>query len=215
MPPLQDHDGPVSLTDATRDGWSDRDVYGEPADTDCAGGDDAVLSNPGGCAPLAVTGRAESPAHTLPVAEARAYGSAVIAPAGVDRSEGKAAPSQPRDALEVGARPLRQGQPCATCPWRVDQHADAIPNFDLELAENLIGTTSDQLGAPLFACHQSRPGREVVCRGWLVAYGWDNIAVRLKLINGSLTPEDLTAGEDWPELHSTFGEVIEKLRADA
>lgn len=44
-------------------------------------------------------------------AEARASGGHDTASAGVDRSEGKAAPSQLRDALEVGARPPRQGQP--------------------------------------------------------------------------------------------------------
>jgi hypothetical protein len=45
----------------------------------------------------------------LPTAEARASGSPDIASAGVDRSEGGAAPSQPRDAPEVGARPARHG----------------------------------------------------------------------------------------------------------
>jgi|GEM_PF-2535554 len=34
MPPLQDHDGPASLTDVLRDGWGDADIYGEP-DEDC------------------------------------------------------------------------------------------------------------------------------------------------------------------------------------
>lgn len=104
--------------------------------------------------------------------------------------------------------------PCPTCPWRVSQHADAIPGFKLGLAEKLVATTSDQLGAPLFACHQSRPEKEIICLGWLVNYGWDSIAVRLKMLRGEIDPDELERGEDWPELHDTFEEVIGKLRAD-
>ena len=104
--------------------------------------------------------------------------------------------------------------PCRTCPWRVDQHADEIPGFRLELAEELVNTTSDQFGAPMFACHQSTDGKQVVCRGWLTRYGQDSIAVRLKLMRQELAPEELEPGENWPQLHGTFTEVIEKLRED-
>jgi hypothetical protein len=103
--------------------------------------------------------------------------------------------------------------PCRTCPWRVGQHADEIPNFDLELAEGLVGTTSDQLGAPIFACHQSREGREVICTGWLWRYGADSIAVRLQMLRGELSPCDLVPDPSI-ELHETFDEVIVKLRDD-
>ena len=108
--------------------------------------------------------------------------------------------------------PVRK--PCPSCPWRVDQHADDIPNFRLELAENLVSTTSDQLFAPTFACHQSREGAEVACAGWLVRYGWDNLGVRLGLMTGRYTPDELEIGDDWPELHETFDDLIDKLRAD-
>lgn len=66
----------------------------------------------------------------------------------------------------------------------------------------------------MFACHQSREGEEIVCAGWLARYGWESIAVRLQLLAGKLSPEALEPGEDWPELHETFTEVIEKLRED-
>lgn len=105
-------------------------------------------------------------------------------------------------------------EPCPTCPWRVDKHADTIPGFSLEMAENLVTTCSGELGAPMFACHQSKPDKEIVCLGWLVNYGWDSLTVRLNLAAEKLTPEDLERGEDWPELHDTFEEVIEKLRED-
>jgi hypothetical protein len=32
-------------------------------------------------------------------------------------------------------------------------------------------------------------------------------------MTGKYRPEMLSPGEDWPELHETFQEVIEKLRA--
>lgn len=105
--------------------------------------------------------------------------------------------------------------PCKTCPWRVDQDATVIPNFSLELAENLVHTTDTRVGAPLFACHQSKPEEEVVCSGWLARYGWDSIGVRMGLMTGKYTPEMLAPGEDWPELHETYEQVIEKLRASA
>lgn len=104
--------------------------------------------------------------------------------------------------------------PCVSCPFRVERHAKDIPNFKLALAEALISSTTGELNAPVFACHLSRVGREIVCRGWLVRHGWDSIAVRLMLARGSLRPEDLEVGADWPELHADYDEVLVKLRRD-
>lgn len=103
--------------------------------------------------------------------------------------------------------------PCATCPWRVAQHADEIPSFRLDLAETLVRTTETGLGAPIFACHQSRARQEVVCVGWLWRYGPDNIGIRLRLLNGQMAPDELEPDPSI-ELHETFDEVIAKLRAD-
>jgi hypothetical protein len=106
-------------------------------------------------------------------------------------------------------------QPCPSCPWRIDQHADEIPNFKLDLAEELVRTTDDQFGAPIFACHQSQQEKEVVCVGWLWRYGWDSIAIRLKLAREAMRPEELEMPPDWDDrLHRTFDEVITKLRRD-
>jgi hypothetical protein len=67
-------------------------------------------------------------------------------------------------------------------------------------------------GSPQFACHQSRPGAEVVCAGWLAVVGGCHPAVRLNIALGHLSPEALErpAGV---ELHGNFAEVIDKLRA--
>lgn len=92
-----------------------------------------------------------------------------------------------------------------------------IPGFSLDLAEGLAATSPDERGmgpdafAPQFACHQSREGAEIVCAGWLAAVGENHPMVRLAVARGEYP---LGALEASPELHDTFSEVIEKLRAD-
>lgn len=115
----------------------------------------------------------------------------------------------------------RTRMPCPSCPWRVDQDAQSIPNFSLDLAENLANTSPDErgmgpdFGSPQFACHQSREGDEIVCAGWLAMVGARHPNVRLGVLAGSVPAEALEPGEDWPEMHETFAAVIEKLRATA
>jgi len=104
--------------------------------------------------------------------------------------------------------------PCASCPWRVDQHADDIPNFRLDLAEGLTSTITGELGAPIFACHQSKEQREVPCVGWLWVYGYDSIAIRLRMLRGEMTQDELVPDPSI-ELHATFDEFIAKLREDS
>ena len=113
---------------------------------------------------------------------------------------------------------LAAGRPCPSCPWRRDQDGSAIPFYDHAKAEGLAATSPDErgygpdYGAPMFACHQSTNEREFACAGWLAAVGAAHPNVRLNVSLGHLEPEALEPGEDWPELHATFQEVIEKLR---
>lgn len=108
--------------------------------------------------------------------------------------------------------------PCPSCPWRVDQDAAAIPNFDLELAEDLADSCPDErgqgpgYGAPVFACHQSKPVQEVYCAGWLMAVGSAHPMIRLAVLQGKLEPEALRPVPGI-KLHTSFRQVIEKLRA--
>lgn len=37
--------------------------------------------------------------------------------------------------------------------------------------------------------------------------------IRLAVAAGAIPPEALAPGDDWPELHATYGEVLAKLRA--
>lgn len=111
---------------------------------------------------------------------------------------------------------MTQRLPCPSCPWRVDQDASAIPHFSLSLAEALSKTCGAPgqeapLGSSLFACHQSREGREVVCVGWLAMAGEHNLQARLLQAQGRLPV--LRPDDTWPELHASYDEVIGKLRA--
>lgn len=114
--------------------------------------------------------------------------------------------------------PLVSKLPCKTCPWRLNQSAADIPNFSLALAERLRATSPNEHNvgpdwtAPQFACHQSEQGKEVVCRGWLAKAGHAHPLVRLAVIKGQVDVETLTPAEDWPALHETYPEVLEKLR---
>lgn len=115
----------------------------------------------------------------------------------------------------------RIAAPCPGCPWRVEKDAADIPRFSLTKAESLAKTSPCENGfGPsftdnMFACHQSKIGEELACAGWLAAVGHAHPRVRLAVIQGSLPHSALSPGKDWPQLHSTFQEVIEKLRATA
>lgn len=106
-------------------------------------------------------------------------------------------------------------QPCKTCPWRTGQDATEIPGFDVDLVERLERCAEDSIDAPQFGCHQSRPGEEFVCAGWLAVCGWDSLSVRLALARGEYDKEQLQPGDDWPELEGSLADVLDKLRATA
>lgn len=103
----------------------------------------------------------------------------------------------------------------------MDQDAQAIPNFSLELAERLTATCPDHrgrgpdFGAPMFACHQSKVGGEVHCAGWLASVGHAHPNVRLSIAQGRLDPARLQPGESWPALHNNYAQVLEKLKTTA
>jgi hypothetical protein len=111
------------------------------------------------------------------------------------------------------------GKPCTSCPWRLAAGAKDIPNFNIELAEKLADTCPDHrgmgpdVGASMFACHQSRQGEEFACAGWLAKVGHRHPAVRLAIVGGQLDPAALEPSTGWPELHDDYREVLNKLRA--
>ncbi|MGI0646776.1 DUF6283 family protein [Pseudomonas aeruginosa] len=115
----------------------------------------------------------------------------------------------------------RIAAPCPGCPWRVDKVATDIPHFSLERAESLASTSPCAKGfGPsytdnMFACHQSKEGEEFACAGWLASVGERHPAVRLSVFRGTLPMSALKPGENWPQLHTNYQEVLTKLRATA
>lgn len=93
-----------------------------------------------------------------------------------------------------------------------------IPGFELALAERLAGTSPDERGmgpdfdAPIFACHDSKPGAEITCAGWLASQGAAHPNVRLMVLRGEIEPEALKPSPEWPELHTSFADVIAEMR---
>jgi hypothetical protein len=103
--------------------------------------------------------------------------------------------------------------PCRSCPWVKANRAQDIPNFRLDLAEQLAACQSGEFGAPIFACHLSKPGAEFTCAGWLAVHGRESIGVRIMAMHGHLPIEALAPGVDWPELHADYAEMMAKLRS--
>jgi hypothetical protein len=89
----------------------------------------------------------------------------------------------------------------------------------MQLAEDLADTCPNEqnigpdLGAKMFACHQSKPGEEFACAGWLAMVGSAHPEVRIAIFRNELDPSALHTGADWPELHASYPEVLQKLRA--
>lgn len=112
-------------------------------------------------------------------------------------------------------------EPCRACPWRADAHAADIPGFAIELAEALAATCPDargmgpHVGAPMFACHQSKEQHPFACAGWLAVAGHAHPGVRLAVRAGRLSDAALAASPGWPTLHASFDEMISKLRYDS
>lgn len=89
----------------------------------------------------------------------------------------------------------------------------------MDLAEDLAKCYPDENGygpdvdASMFACHQSRPGREFACAGWLATVGHEHPIIRLAVTKNRLSATALRPGQDWPRLHPTYPDVLNKLRA--
>jgi Family of unknown function (DUF6283) len=104
--------------------------------------------------------------------------------------------------------------PCATCPWRVDKDASAIPRYNHEKACNLMNTVGDNDAfRPIMACHHSGD-TPIPCKGYLAREGWSNISVRLLLAMGKIeNPKEVMQAceRSGIELHESYRDVLSKL----
>lgn len=107
------------------------------------------------------------------------------------------------------AKPPRKQ--CAKCPWKVSTNPHEIPGeYTVEKHKNLIGTVAtglDSLGRTLrlMACHETNPGKELVCVGWLVnQIENNNLGVRLAVMQGRIDGNVETVGEQHARIEDTL-----------
>lgn len=109
--------------------------------------------------------------------------------------------------------------PCKTCPWRRGSNAKRIPGLDLDRARALANTcppnTSDDLSAPLMACHGSNTGRDRVCIGWMLSPASENsLSLRLAMADGRV-PLHCELDRADVAVFDTFAEFIANIEATA
>jgi len=81
---------------------------------------------------------------------------------------------------------------CNKCPWRVDVDPNDIPNgYCVQRHKNLKSTIAepgrfDIQGMRMMVCHETPPGKEKVCVGWLANQmgPGNNIGLRLAAMKG-------------------------------
>lgn len=106
----------------------------------------------------------------------------------------------------------RCARPCPECPWSKDTAPGKFPRERYEALRRTSGAPGHEadLHAPLFGCHQADDaGKLTVCAGWLASAGIHSLSVRVLLAAGSLDPEALIPGPDWPDLFKDYDSMME------
>ncbi len=103
---------------------------------------------------------------------------------------------------------------CKLCPWKVSTDPHDIPNGYCETKHrDLSSTIADpgaltSVGGPLrmMACHETRPGKELPCVGWLAHQlgPGNNIGLRLAVMRGHVDANFELDGEQHNSLEDTF-----------
>ncbi len=105
---------------------------------------------------------------------------------------------------------------CAKCPWKVTTDPHDIPDGYCEIKHaNLAGTIAEPGALPtgplhIFACHETKSGKELPCAGWLshqLGEG-NNIGLRLAVIDGRIDANVKTVGKQ----HQRFEDTLPRER---
>lgn len=108
--------------------------------------------------------------------------------------------------------------PCPSCPWRVDQTREAIPNYVHAKACKLMNTVGKgDAFRPVMACHGSTEEQPHVCVGYLAMEGDSNLTVRVLAAQGHMPwPQEAFEACERAgiELHETYADVLKKLSTD-
>lgn len=107
---------------------------------------------------------------------------------------------------------LKRVRQCAKCPWKVSTNPHDIPNGYSEQLHAALACTIAEPGAyrgssmTAMACHESEPGEEAHCIGWLVHQigPENNIALRIKMMSCENAKHIQLDGEQ----HETFEDTL-------
>ena len=96
----------------------------------------------------------------------------------------------------MGSRRRPREQQCAKCPWKVKTDPHQIPDgYSVEKHRKLKRTIAEPgscrfgSGGHVMACHESKPGEETYCLGWLANQlgPGNNIGLRLQMMDYDLS----------------------------
>ncbi len=106
-------------------------------------------------------------------------------------------------------RPCDESPTSGRCPFRRDADPGEFSAERYELLARTAGGPGAEapFHAPLFACHHTADGAEVVCAGWLAVCGHYHLGVRLALACGRLNPDRIGPLPGWPDLFDTYDEM--------
>lgn len=101
---------------------------------------------------------------------------------------------------------------CDKCPWKKSTDPHQIPNGYCEQRHSNLketiqeGTASLLGGMKMMACHESPPGAELPCVGWLIHQlgPGNNLGLRMAVISGAVSAEVQAVGEQ----HETFEDTL-------
>ncbi len=110
-------------------------------------------------------------------------------------------------------------KPCKNCPWKRSSKAggEDIPNFSIEMMRDLKKTTfeadchpneRDAL-RPVFACHDTKEGKEATCAGYVARDGKHNITVRFLAASDNVDLRPIIEAAEENELYNDFHEMLE------
>lgn len=81
-------------------------------------------------------------------------------------------------------------KPCASCPYRKDVPSGLWEEAEYDKLPEYDDNANVQMAA--FMCHQPAKHAEALCRGWLSVHA-DSVAVRLLMVFGKITPDEVYA----------------------
>lgn len=92
------------------------------------------------------------------------------------------------------ANAFKRNKQCSACPWKKDTVPAAdIPGDYCETKHANLARCDGEFGSPIMACHESKPGTEFTCVGWLAwaVNDGNSIPMRLAAAKGKFDPRKL------------------------